>query len=665
MILLIKPHVFSLTQHPPIGLGYLSAVLSNQGRKTKILDLQFPDHQRELMYYLAYEQISWIGISVSIQNISNTRLLINTITAFLPQIPIVIGGSYPSTLSDHCLNELDVDIAVVGEGEKTILELDAALADNYPLSTVSGLIYREGGEIKKTVPRPLCMNLDILPMPDYEQIPPLLYSRVPWQVFKKGHIVGPILTTRGCPFNCSFCAAASIMGKKLRYRSIKLVGEEMELLHRKFGVDEFHIVDENIASSREHVAAFCEEILRRGLKIFWKTPNGVRSEFLDKDLLHLMKRSGCYMLGFGIESGNPEILKNVDKSLNLESALEKVNMAKQEGIITFGYFMIGLPGDTKETIEQTIQVAINAKFDLAHFSFCIPYPGSHIFSKLDALEQKKLVNRAWHFVPWPQENISVSELSRLHRKAHSMFYMNFSRIWLLVRLSLRSDFFGFCRTIFYYLMHLRIGQASYKPEAIREIAIAKLLSIFIAPIRQIVEGGIDHDLALVNGLSNKINGKVLDIGCGGGLFSHLFSANQYVGIDINRHWLTAARIRNPDKVFLCADYTKRVSMSSTFDMILMSKILYNMDDDGANAIIKQAIELLSPQGIILILEPAPQSRPEHWLRNFTHLIKNRKFYRSIDELKKYFPERLLVRETGIYKKSFTSFYYVVFEKIAS
>jgi len=661
MILLVKPYSFSLTQHPPLGLGYLSSILATQKRQTKIIDFQFPDHQQAFLHYLNIEPIDWIGISVSVQNISHTRFLINTLKLYKPQIPVIVGGTYPSTLPDLCLKELNADIAVIGEGEETVLELDCALMNNSVLQDIPGLVYRQDRQIKKTALRQLCMNLDLLPIPDYEQIPPRRYSRVPWQVFKKGRVIGPILTTRGCPFNCSFCAAACIMGKKIRKRSIELVGEEMELLHRNFGVDEFHVVDENIVSSREHAAAFCEEILKRNLKIHWKTPNGVRSEFLDCDLLSLMKRSGCYMLGFGIESGNPKILKNVSKSLDLESALGKIRMAGEAGIITFGYFIIGLPGDTKETIQQTIQVAVNSKMDLAHFSFCIPYPGSRIYNELGPMEQQRVVKQAWHFVPWPQNNLTTSELSRLHRKAYFMFYLRLQKFIFLMKLALRSDFFAFARTVSYYLLHKKIRRSFHPPEPFARIFAARFFTLFVTRIRKIIEGGFTPDKKIVAKFLKQTNGKCLDIGCGEGLFADLFAPNQYLGVDNSPTWLTAAQIKNPARTFLYADLTERINISGPFDMILVSKILHHLNDDKAHTLIRQATKILSKKGIMLILEPVPPCESGNWFHNFICKMETGKFHRSIRGLETLLPETLRIRETGIYKTLPMAFYYMAIE----
>ena len=662
MILLVRPYSFSLTTHPPLGLGYLSSILATQNRQTKIFDLQFLDHRHDFEHYLAFEPIDWIGISVSIQNIAHTNYLIKSLKLCVPEVPIIIGGTYPSTLPEDCLREINADIAVIGEGEETILELDSALINNKNLAGVPGLAFRQDNEIMVTKQRPLCMDLDLLPMPDYKQIPPIRYSNAPWQVFKKGRIVGPILTTRGCPFNCSFCAAASIMGKKIRTRSMELVGEEMELLHRNFGVDEFHVVDENIVSSREHAAAFCEEIIKRNLKIHWKTPNGVRSEFLDRELLTLMKKSGCYMLGFGIESGNQEVLKTINKSLNLKSAIEKIHIANEVGIITFGYFIIGLPGDTKESIEETIQVAVNSKMDLAHFSFCIPYPGSAIYNELSPIEQKIVINQAWHFMPWPRNNLTASELGKLHRKAYFRFYLRLQKFIFLMKQALHSSFWTFNRTVFYYMLHKRIKRSVLPPEPFIQSFAALSLSFFVTKARKIVEGGFNRDKKLVTKFIKHPNWKCLDIGCGEGQFADLFSSKQYLGVDSSRTWLLAAQIKNPQWTFLTADFTKRTNISVIFDIILISKILHHFDDNNAYAIIRHASDLLSNKGIMLILEPVPPSESRNWFHNFVCETETGNFHRSIHEIKTLLPKTLKISETGIYKKLPMIFYYIAIEK---
>lgn len=448
-ILLIHPRSFSITQVRPCGLAYISSSLARAGRRARLLDMQL-NRDRDLDELLANPSIDWVGLSVSIQNISSARAIIARVRERLPGCPIVVGGTYPTCLPEKWHEHLDADMAVIGEGEESVLLLDHALAAGRGLDKVPGLSWREEGGLRATPAAPFVRDLDSLAMPDYDQMPPAAYSKVPWQIFKKGRVVGSILTSRGCPHNCGFCAASTMMGRTWRPRSPELVGEEMEIQRRRHGADEIHIMDDNLIGTRDHAAAFCEEILRRDLRISWKTPNGVRAELLDRPLLSLMKRSGCYTLGFGIESGDPEVLAGVGKRVSLDALAEKIRLTREAGILTSGYFILGLPGDTPASIERTIAKALTLDLDFAHFNFFVPYPGSRMFAELSESEQERVCTRGWHFLPYPPEGMSEAQLRKLHRRACWTFFRRPRNIRVLAGLMDANSALPFARATAYY-----------------------------------------------------------------------------------------------------------------------------------------------------------------------------------------------------------------------
>lgn len=456
MILLIKPKTFSMTRYPPLGLGYLSAVIKRRGGSCEIFDLDFPEARDRLDRRLGGERPAWIGISVSCQNAPNAGALASELKKMLPSVPIVIGGTYTSSLPELSLEETEADIAVIGEAELTVEEIDNALSEGARPEGIAGIVFRSNGGAVRTAGRPPHSNIDEFPFPDYEQIPPSRYTSGSWQIVSRGKMIGPIMTSRGCPYKCTFCAASVTMGRGWRRRSPRLVGEEMEYLHQRFGVDEFSVVDDNLAGTREHAAAFCEEILRRGLKIHWKTPNGVRAENLDVGLLSLMKRSGCYMLGFGIESGDPDVLRRVGKPIQVENILETMRLAAEAGILTFGYFILGLPGDTPETIEKTIRTAMDPRVGMAHFSLCIPYPGSKIYDELTADRQAEARRGVWHFVAFQLGCVEPETLKRTLRNAYVRFFLRPRKIALVARYVRPGNFMYLLRIAMHYMGFVKL-----------------------------------------------------------------------------------------------------------------------------------------------------------------------------------------------------------------
>jgi len=663
MILLVDPPAFTLTNHPPLGLGYLAAVLARRHRETRIVDLRFDDHRQSFDRLLAGARIDWIGLSVSLQNLTQARPLIDTIKLCAPRVPVVIGGTYPSTLPDICLDELNADVAVIGEAEGTVTELDAALRDRAALEGLPGLVLRQGEQTVKTGPRRPFARLDDLPMPDYRQIPPARYSRIPWQIAKRGRIVGPILTSRGCPYDCSFCATSLLMGRKVRVRSIPLVGEELEYLHRRFGVDEFHVSDPNLVVTREHAAGFCEEILRRGLKVHWKTPNGVRPDFLDHELLSLMKRSGCYMLGFGIESGNPAVLRQNKKAMDLALVRDRIRSAGEHGITTFGYFILDLPGDSRDTIEQTIQFAVDLDLDLAHFSFCVPYPGTRLYDRLDRAEQAQVRQRAWHFVPWPQNRLSEGELRELHRKAHARFYLRPRTIRLLLELFNRQTALPFLRALSYYMTRRSVNPTGRRATASDDSPLARgPLARMVTPTRLLVEGGFGRDLAVVRRFVERCAGRVLDVGCGEGQLAGAIPPERYLGIDVSAAWIARAQRRHPDRAFVCGDFGSMRNLSPGFGLVLLSKLLHHQDDAQARAMLERAMGLLQDDGLVLVLEPEHPRTNVSWFHQAICALETGEHHRSARALENLLPDHGSISETGQYKIRPMEFYYAAIER---
>jgi radical SAM superfamily enzyme YgiQ (UPF0313 family) len=170
--------------------------------------------------------------------------------------------------------------------------------------------------------------------------------------------VAPIITTRGCPYNCSYCSASIISGRQLRFRSPSLVVDEIEMLVNTYGVREIQIEDDNFTLNTKHALEICREIIRRGIKVIWSLPNGVRVDCLTDELLADMRKSGCYLMALGIESGNQRLLDESGKKLDLTIVPDMVNKVRKAGIAVWGFFMIGFPSETNQEVWETINFAL-------------------------------------------------------------------------------------------------------------------------------------------------------------------------------------------------------------------------------------------------------------------------------------------------------------------
>lgn len=381
-IMLVSPYSNSSQQiAPPLGLGYLAGSLLAAGHEVEIIDC-FRDGiaNERLGGILSEKKPDLIGITVVTSAYPRVMELCKTVRNCC-EAKIILGGPHPTALPEPTLRETGADAVIVGEGEKTITEL----AIHKDWSKVDGIAYLDKSEkFVKTEPREIENDIDKLPWPAWHLMAPAKYPNSPHGIISKNFPTAPIITSRGCPYDCSFCAVNNIWQHKFRRRSPKNVVDEMEYLVKTFGVKEIHIEDDNFTLVREHAEKISQEIIDRKLNISWKCPNGVRADRLDLDLLKLMKKSGCYLLAFGIESGSDAILKRHSKAIDKEKIKGAVRMCKAVGIETQGFFILGLPGETKETIDETTRFSKELELDWAYFSIFTPFPGSGLWNELKA-----------------------------------------------------------------------------------------------------------------------------------------------------------------------------------------------------------------------------------------------------------------------------------------
>lgn len=372
-ILLINPKsTTGKARWLPLGLGYIAAVLKEAGFTVKVMDGEITDMQDFMP--------DVVGISAMTPQIEEAWNIAEQIKQVLPLTTIVLGGVHPTTLPLESLSRDYIDIVVLGEGEITMKELCLAIRDKTPLLDVKGIIYKEKiGHIIGTKPRELIENLDTLPFPARElfdfpkSYSPGYYRKLP---------CATILTSRGCPGRCTFCNK-SIFGNKFRMRSAKSVVYEMAHLIVDYGIKEFHISDDNFSTDKNRALEICERIICAKLNTTWACSNGIRVDFVTQELLDKMKQSGCYRVAFGIESGSPEILRNINKNITLEKVENAVKMAKKAGIVTVGFFMVGNYGETDKTIHETIKFIKKIGLDYTQFTIATPYPGTELAKQVE------------------------------------------------------------------------------------------------------------------------------------------------------------------------------------------------------------------------------------------------------------------------------------------
>lgn len=346
----------------------------------------------------------------------------------LPRTTVILGGPHVSATGVLTLEEIPgADYALAGEGEagmpllmKRVLRQEAV-----PWEDIPGLIYREN-ETPRMNPRAMVADLDALDFPAWDLMDPGTYPDSPQGGFYMQFPIAPISTTRGCPYLCTFCGSAVNMGRKLRFRSMPMVLEEMALLHDQYNVREFHIIDDMFNFHKERVKAFCDGIRERRWNINFTFPNGLRLNNMDLEMLTMMKEAGAYSFNVGIESGSQRILDKMKKNLKLELIEEKVNLIREAGLEPCGFFIIGFPGETEEDVKATIRFAQKLKLKRAHFSNFLPLPGTEATHELiqnQEIERPQWSSLFYSKVPYAPKGISKKRLKKLQRRAYLAFYL--------------------------------------------------------------------------------------------------------------------------------------------------------------------------------------------------------------------------------------------------
>jgi anaerobic magnesium-protoporphyrin IX monomethyl ester cyclase len=415
----------SLSIVPSLGLGYLASCLKQAGHEVKILDaLRDGLSAEHVVKAVQADQPDIVGVTVLTLFYKEARSLVRLLKQTC-SCKVAIGGHHVTALPEASLTETTADFAVIGEGEQTIVHLASELEGSARFEDVKGLAYRRNGSVVRNEPRPFIDNLDDIPFPQWDLIGLDRYPPISHGTIHHRFPNAPIITTRGCPYRCTFCAARRTAGTKLRKRSAGNVADEMEMLYRDFGIKEFHFEDDNFAFEKQHAYGICEELLRRDIRVEWSCPNGVRVDTLDDELLAIMKRSGCYMLALGIESASQHILDRVGKKLNIDAVPETVRRMRAHSILSMGFFILGLPGETEKTARETIEFAKKTDFDFVKFTHLVPLPGTEIFDELTEAGYDPEQFSGSHLMSEAvlrTEFLSAHDLTRLQKKAHREFY---------------------------------------------------------------------------------------------------------------------------------------------------------------------------------------------------------------------------------------------------
>ncbi len=417
-------------QSEPLSLVYIATYLNSKGHQASIIDALAEDLDEEVIEQrLKDENFDVIGVTMLTLMYSQALNVCKIAKKINPKTYTIIGGPHPTIAASATLqNEKEIDFAVVGEAEFAFAELLEALDGKRSLSSVDGIAYKtQKGEVKLTKPREVIDDLDVLPIPDRSLLKMELY-RPSVSYYKKlpAHI---ILTTRGCPYRCTFCS--KVFDKKYRQNSVDYTVKEMKILIEKFGAKEIVFRDDTFTMRFPWIYEFCNKVIEEGLnkKVRWSCMT--RVNLVTLDMLNLMKKAGCWGIHFGVESGNQRLLDLIKKDTTVQQIRDTFNWCKQAGIETRAFMMLGLPTETKEESLQTIKFAKELDPDWAQFTITTPYPGTELYNQANEYGDLKSIEwdnyQTWsgfseHDLVWVPKGRESGELKAMQRRALREFY---------------------------------------------------------------------------------------------------------------------------------------------------------------------------------------------------------------------------------------------------
>jgi anaerobic magnesium-protoporphyrin IX monomethyl ester cyclase len=443
---------------PPLGLASIAAYLEREKFTADIVDCYaVPDSDARICDYLQEYRPAWIGFSCTTSSFLDAVRLAKLAKSIIPEIRTVFGGAHVSALKGQLLSDYPaVDIAVIGEGEETLRELMAKGFDQ--TDSVEGLVRRNAdGEPEFSGYRTEGLELDSLPFPAYEKLAgyPEAYT-LPLFNYPKAPSTSCI-SSRGCPYACSYCDR-SVFQRTFRHNSADYLYRHVKYLNERFGIKHINFYDDQFTFNRQRVEDFCNLMIDNPLGMTFNC--AVRAEHIDAELLKLMKKAGCWMVSLGIESGDEELLAQHRQNANLDMLAEKIRLIKKTGIRTKGLLMMGLPGETEESIQRSMDYVFSLPIDDFNLAKFTPFPGSPLYEKIHDLghfeeEWEKMDCMHFQFVPHGMTHDQLEHLFTLFYKKHfqrfkvlfgyvKMVYKSPDSMWRFV--SNLSSFIRFARS---------------------------------------------------------------------------------------------------------------------------------------------------------------------------------------------------------------------------
>lgn len=407
---------------PPLGIAYMAGVLQENNIDVEILDasaedMDFKDVEKELLK----RKPDLVALTALTPTIGRALETAQVVKETLPDSIVVMGGYHPTFNFIETLEDENVDIVIRGEGEYIMLNLVQALENQSSLHDVKGIVFEDKNskEIVVNPEAPLIQDLDELPFPALNLLPMKKYRLLDMDT----HMT-TMITTRGCPMQCSFCSSSAMHGKKIRERSVENIVDEIEYLKTNYDIDTIAFMDDTFTLKKRKVMAICDEILKRNIEIMWGCTS--RVDTLDEKLLKKMKEAGCITIFIGVESADQQQLDNMCKNTTIAKIENAFKIAHKLKIRTIASVALGMPGDTKEIMNKTVKFVHKLKPNYAIYSLATPYPGTRFYK--EAFEKNLIKIKDWSkytLITPILETIdcSLNDMRKIQAKAFMKFYL--------------------------------------------------------------------------------------------------------------------------------------------------------------------------------------------------------------------------------------------------
>ena len=400
VLVIAPPYPLEECPAPPLGVAYVAAAFLGAGAEVRVADYIVNRYTPEKLKALldAFEP-DVIGANSVTMNFPGAADIVRTAKRYRPSALTMMGGCHVSFDIDGTLRTYpEIDLLVIGEGERTIADLVSCLAGGKDWRQTKGIAFRDNGQIVVNEAQEYIEDLDALPFPARHLLPLSRYQALGYPV--------SIITGRGCPYSCIFCVGRRMVGKKPRQRKASFVVDEIEEL-LAYGFTRINVVDDLFTANHQKVREVCEEIRKRNLHFTWTAFARVNS--VDAEILKLMQEAGCDCISFGMETGNPEMLKRIRKGATLDQARRAAQLCKDAGILAHASFVVGLPGENWETLKDTAE--FSASLDIIYgFHILAPFPGTTVREEVEKYDLEILTDD-WNCYDANRAIIRTSELA--------------------------------------------------------------------------------------------------------------------------------------------------------------------------------------------------------------------------------------------------------------